>query len=74
MGEGGMILVMVCLVGAVTTPVGIVYYIACAIADTTPSKTARTMFPFIGVYMIILSLIIFFPQLVTFLPNIFFNN
>lgn len=66
----GVILVMVCLVGAVTPPIGILFYIACSIADTTPARSSITMLPFVGVYILVLVLAIAFPPLVTFLPEL----
>jgi tripartite ATP-independent transporter DctM subunit len=56
-------------IGLVTPPVGTVLYVACGVANITLEQLVRSMWPFILTLLIVLALIIIFPQLVMFLPN-----
>lgn len=56
-------------IGLVTPPVGTVLYVACGVANITLEQLVRSMWPFILTLLVVLVLIIIFPQLVMFLPN-----
>jgi len=66
----GLILVLNCMIGLITPPVGLCLYIVSNIAKIPILQVARALIPFYIALVICLILIIFFPQIVTFLPNL----
>ena len=65
--------VMVCVnlaIGANTPPLGVDLLAACKVADIPYESSFRYLLPFIGSMVLALLLIIVFPPLVTFLPNL----
>jgi len=65
--------VMVCVnlaIGANTPPLGVDLLAACKVADISYESSFRYLVPFIGSMVLALLLIIVFPPLVTFLPNL----
>ena len=59
------------LIGVATPPVGVCLYAAAGIADIPFESVIKDILPFILVYFIVLLGIIFFPQIVLFLPKLF---
>lgn len=57
------------VIGLVTPPVGMLLFLACAIGKVSVKATLRTLYPQIAIMVIVLLLIVFFPQLTTFLPR-----
>lgn len=67
----GIIMVFNMCVGLATPPVGLCLFTACSITkNTTLEKLSREMMPFIGIYLAILGLIIYFPNIALWLPRI----
>jgi len=66
----GLILVLNCMIGLITPPVGLCLYIVSNIAKIPIFQVARALIPFYIALAISLVLIIFIPQIVTFLPNL----
>jgi len=66
----GLILVLNCMIGLITPPVGLCLYIVSNIAKIPIVQVARALVPFYVALTICLVLIIFFPQIVTFLPSL----
>lgn len=65
--------VMVCVnlaIGANTPPLGVDLLAACKVADIPYESSFRYLLPFLGSMVLALLLIIFFPPLVTFLPDL----
>ncbi len=65
--------VMVCVnlaIGANTPPLGVDLLAACKVADIPYDSSFRYLLPFIGSMILALVLIIVFPAIVTFLPNL----
>ena len=65
--------VMVCVnlaIGANTPPLGVDLLAACKVADIPYESSFRYLLPFIGSMVLALLLIMVFPPLVTFLPNL----
>ena len=65
--------VMVCVnlaIGANTPPLGVDLMAACKVADIPYESSFRYLLPFIGSMVLALLLIMVFPPLVTFLPNL----
>lgn len=67
----GLIVVICCMIGINTPPVGICLYIVSDIAKAPMMKVAKKMVPFYVAYIISLFFVSAFPQLSLFLPNLF---
>jgi len=66
----GLIVVICCMIGINTPPVGICLYIVSDIAKAPMMKVAREMLPFYVAYLVSLFFISAFPQISLFLPNL----
>jgi tripartite ATP-independent transporter DctM subunit len=66
-----LLIVIMIMIGTITPPVGMQIYIASAIAKVSISD--MTCWPFVWAMMVVVLLIIFFPSLVTFLPDLVFG-
>ncbi len=64
-----LIVMITLLIGTVTPPVGLQLYIASAVGET-PIREVE-IWPFVGVMLVVVVLIVLFPSLVTFVPNYF---
>jgi tripartite ATP-independent transporter DctM subunit len=61
-------------IGTITPPVGLVMYIVCDFAGISIEKFNKANLPFLLILIGVLYLVTFFPQLVLFLPNLFFGK
>ncbi len=66
----GTIIVMCCLIGGVTPPVGTLMFISAAVARIGISEASRGIFPFFLALCAALLLVAVFPPLTTFLPKL----
>ncbi|MBM7556862.1 TRAP transporter large permease [Halanaerobacter jeridensis] len=57
-------------IGLITPPVGTVLYVACGVADVKMEELVKSILPFLITLLAILILLIVFPQLVMFIPNL----
>jgi C4-dicarboxylate transporter DctM subunit len=67
----GLVFVLNLSIGLITPPVGVCLFVTCAIAEVQLEKLAWSALPFIGVEILVLLLISFFPQIVLFVPALF---
>jgi C4-dicarboxylate transporter DctM subunit len=67
------VLIITIVLGGITPPVAPLLYIASSIADGSPSAAIRATLPFLLISYSAVILIIFVPQLTTFLPNFFLH-
>jgi tripartite ATP-independent transporter DctM subunit len=65
----GVIMVLNCMIGLITPPVGICLYIVADIAKAPVMKVARELVPFYVALIVCLAAITFVPALVTLLPR-----
>ena len=65
----GTIIVMCCLIGGVTPPVGTLMFISAAVARIGISEASRGIFPFFLALCLALLLVAIFPPLTTLLPR-----
>lgn len=70
----GIIMVLNLMIGQLTPPFGIVLYVIARVGDIEFDKLVRACVPFYFPIFIVLLLIIFFPALVTFLPDLVFGK
>ncbi len=64
----GIVLLIAMGIGAFMPPVGIGFYIACAVCETTIEKSSREMIPYVIVLCIGLLIVAFVPWFTLFLP------
>jgi C4-dicarboxylate transporter DctM subunit len=70
----GTAVVMCCLIGGVTPPVGTMLFIGAGIAKIPLSTASIGILPFVAALIFVLLLVAFVPPLSTFLPNIAFGG
>ncbi len=67
----GVIIVLVTEMGVITPPVGINVYVIKSITKDVPLETIfRGIFPFLGAIIIAIAILLAFPQIATFLPDL----
>jgi C4-dicarboxylate transporter DctM subunit len=70
--HSGVAIVIACLIGGVTPPVGTLLFIAAGIARIGISAASKAILPFVIALMLVNALVALFPQIVLFLPNLAF--
>jgi len=65
----GVIMVLNLMIGMLTPPFGIVLFTLAKVSDEPTEHVIREMWPFIGILVVALAILIAFPQLVTFIPD-----
>ncbi|TVR05429.1 MAG: TRAP transporter large permease [Spirochaetaceae bacterium] len=60
-------------IGLITPPVGTVLYVACGVANVKLEQLVKDLFPFLMTLLGVLVLLIVFPDLVMFIPRMFFR-
>jgi tripartite ATP-independent transporter DctM subunit len=58
-------------IGLITPPVGTILYVACSVANIKLEALLKSILPFFVTLIIVLLLLIMFPQVILFLPNLF---
>lgn len=66
----GLVVVMTLCLGLVTPPLGICLLIASKIAEVRFMTAVRDVLPLIGVFMLMVFIVILFPKIVLFMPNL----
>lgn len=67
----GIVMVLNLCIGLCTPPVGSVLFVGCAVAETTIANVIRPLLPFYVSMLLVLLLVIVFPQLSLWLPGVF---
>lgn len=67
----GIVMVMNLCLGLCTPPVGSVLFVGCAVAETTIARVVRPLLPLYVSMLVVLLLVIVFPQLSLWLPAVF---
>ncbi len=70
----GVMEVIIVTVGLYTPPVGVGMFLTCKVAQVTTKSFLTEIWPFLIVLLIVCIVIVFVPQLVTWLPNLFFSR
>lgn len=68
-----VITMIVCTLGLITPPVGMLIYIGSSIAQVNPVKVIRELTPFIIAILALVVLLVFFPQLTVWFPNLLYG-
>ncbi|MCI8333850.1 MAG: TRAP transporter large permease [Lachnospiraceae bacterium] len=69
-----VITMIVATLGLITPPVGMLIYIGSSIGEVNPIKVIRELYPFIIAIMALVILLVFFPQLTVWLPNLLYGR
>lgn len=67
----GVLITMVCQIGATTPPVAVLLFVATSIAGTTYDQTVRYCWAFILCELVVLALVLFVPATATWIPRTF---
>ncbi|MBS3905705.1 MAG: TRAP transporter large permease [Syntrophaceae bacterium] len=70
----GLVFMLVIVLGLVTPPVGVSMYTVCSILDCQLEDYIKESIPFIVAIVLVDLLLIFFPEIVLFLPNLLFGK
>lgn len=65
-----MVFILTIILGMMTPPVGVLLFVMSGINNVSISAITRQLLPFIGIHLVTITLIIFFPAIVTFLPSL----
>lgn len=66
----GVLMVFTLSIGLITPPVGLCMYVTCSIAKVSMEQYTKALLPFLGAVLVVNVLLVFFPQLIMFLPNL----
>ena len=69
----GLLMCTVCCLGILTPPVGVAMYIVCGNLKVPMPVWIKESIPFLITVVLVLGILIAFPQLVTFLPNMVYG-
>ena len=67
-----IVLVFLCDLGALTPPIGMACFVVAGVAREDPTEVFKGILPFFLIELVILWVVILFPPIVTWLPNLFF--
>jgi C4-dicarboxylate transporter DctM subunit len=65
----GVLLVLTLAIGQITPPVGLCLFVACNLANITIEDLSIGCIPYILIMIVVMLIILFFPDLVLFIPN-----
>jgi TRAP-type C4-dicarboxylate transport system permease large subunit len=69
----GLIMMTVTTMGVMTPPVGVALYTTSTIMGCKPEETAKESLPFIVAVLAVVCIMIFFPKVILFIPNLIFG-
>ena len=68
----GIIFVLCCEIGFLTPPLGVNLFVAMRLTGVSLESLSKSALPYVGVLIVSVVLIVFFPQLALWLPNLFY--
>jgi len=69
----GVVMVITCAIGLLTPPVGVAMYSVCSIMECSVGEFTKESWPFLVALILVILLLILFPGVVTFIPNLIFG-
>ncbi len=69
----GVVMVITCAIGLLTPPVGVAMYSVCSIMECSVGEYMKESWPFLLALVLLIVLMVFFPQVVLFIPNLIFG-
>lgn len=70
----GLVMIIMCVMGPVTPPVGVSMFTVCSILDCPVEEYIKESIPFLVAVLLWVIILIFLPQIVLFLPNLIFGK
>ena len=70
----GVLMATVVTLGVMTPPIGAAMYTVCGIIDCPPEEYTKESIPFMAAILLELAILVFFPDVVTFIPNLIFGK
>ncbi|MBT9135934.1 MAG: C4-dicarboxylate TRAP transporter large permease protein DctM [Firmicutes bacterium] len=70
----GIVMVLTLTVGLLTPPLGVVMFVVCSIFECSVMEFVKESWIFMALVVLVVLLVIFFPGLVLFLPNLIFGT
>lgn len=70
----GLVMVMCCAIGAITPPFGVIIYLIAPMMRMRVSDFIKELMPFICVLILCVIIVVFVPQIATFLPNLIYGT
>lgn len=70
----GIVMMTIVTMGVMTPPIGTAVYIVCGILETPLNEFIRESLPFFAAVLALVVVLIFIPDLVTFLPNLVYDK
>ncbi len=70
----GLVMMTVITMGSMTPPVGVVIYTVCSLLDCPLKEFLKESVPFLASVIILVILMVLFPQIVLFLPNLVYGG
>ena len=67
----GVLMICNLAIGNITPPVGLDLFVVSAVTKLSIDKIAKAIYPYIGILVMQVFVFTFFPQIITFLPNLF---
>lgn len=68
----GLVMMTTVTLGGMTPPVGVAMYTVCGMLDCPMDEYTREALPFLGAVVLLICIMVFWPGLVLFLPNLMF--
>jgi len=65
----GLVVVLILTIGAITPPVGTLMFISCGILGVTIEQFTRAVLPLLAAQLVVVALLVCFPELVLTIPN-----
>lgn len=69
----GLVMCTICCLGILTPPVGVAMYIVCGILKVSMPEWIKESVPFLITIIIVIALLVLFPDLATFLPDLIYG-
>lgn len=69
----GLVMCTICCLGILTPPVGVAMYIVCGILKVSMPEWIKESVPFLITIIIVIALLVLFPDLATFLPDLVYG-
>jgi tripartite ATP-independent transporter DctM subunit len=67
-----MVVILCTMIGAITPPVGLLLYISCQVGGVSPRAIGWSIWPFVGVMLLVTVAVAFIPKLSLWLPDVVF--
>ncbi|MBN1647919.1 MAG: TRAP transporter large permease subunit [Spirochaetales bacterium] len=69
----GVLMATIVTLGVMTPPIGAALYTVCGIIDCPPEEYTKSSIPFMAAVLLEIAILVFLPDVVTFIPNLIFG-